>query len=307
MNSVVQSQSPRCGSVAIIGAPNAGKSTLVNQLVGQKVSIVSPKVQTTRSRVMGIAIHQQSQIILIDTPGLFAPQSRLDRAMVSAAWSGANDGDVIAFIYDTKKKSLTSTDKKTLEKLAELSKTLPVVLILNKIDLIEKPKLLALAAEMNALCPFRDTFMISAQSGDGVKDVLSYFAKIVPQGDWAFDEDQVTDMPMRLLAAEITREQVFLQLHQEIPYAITVETEVWEEFDNGDVRIQQLIHVEKDQQKAIVLGKGGARLREIGSRARAELESIFDRKVHLKLFVRVTDKWKDDPHYYAQWGLDSSQ
>lgn len=301
------SQTPRCGSVAIIGAPNAGKSTLVNQLVGQKVSIVSPKVQTTRSRVMGIALHQQSQIILIDTPGLFAPQSRLDRAMVSAAWSGANDGDAIAFIYDTKKKSLTSTDKKTLEKLAEIAKTLPVVLILNKIDLIEKPKLLALAAEMNALCPFRDTFMISAQTGDGVKDVLAYFAKIVPEGDWAFDEDQVTDMPMRLLAAEITREQVFLQLHQEIPYAITVETEVWEEFDNGDVRIQQLIHVEKDQQKAIVLGKGGARLREIGSRARAELETIFDRKVHLKLFVRVTDKWKDDPQYYAQWGLDTSQ
>ncbi len=292
-----------CGSVAIIGAPNAGKSTLVNQMVGQKVSIVSPKVQTTRNRVLGIAIHHQAQIILIDTPGLFAPQSRLDRAMVSAAWTGAAEGDVIAYLFDTKKKSINATDRQTLARLAEISKDIPVLLVLNKVDAIDKPKLLKFATEMNELCPFRDTFMISAQTGDGVKDVLNAFSKLLPEADWIYDEDQVTDMPMRLLAAEITREQVFNQLYEEIPYAITVETETWEEFDNGDVRIQQLIHVEKDQQKAIVLGKGGARLREIGSRARTELEIIFDRKVHLKLFVRVTDKWKDDPLYYAQWGL----
>lgn len=295
----------KCGSIAIIGAPNAGKSTLVNQMVGQKVSIVSPKVQTTRNRVLGIAIHDNAQIILIDTPGLFNPQTRLDRAMVSAAWSGASEGDVIAYLFDTKKKSINENDRKTLARLAELSKELPIVLILNKIDAIEKPKLLKLAAEMNELCPFRDTFMISAYTGDGVKDVLNAFAKMIPESEWVFDEDQVSDMPMRLLAAEITREQIFNQLHQELPYAMTVETETWEEFDNGDVRIQQLIHVEKDQQKAIVLGKGGSRLKEIGSRARTELENIFERKVHLKLFVRVTDKWKDDPLYYVQWGLDN--
>jgi GTP-binding protein Era len=304
---MTSSQIRKCGSVAVIGAPNAGKSTLVNAMVGSKVSIVSPKVQTTRNRVLGIAIHDNAQVILIDTPGLFSPQSRLDRAMVSAAWTGASEGDVIAYLFDTKKKSINANDRQTLARLTELSKELPVILVLNKVDAIDKPKLLKLATEMNALCPFRDTFMISAQTGDGVKDVLNYFAKILPEGDWIFDEDQITDMPMRLLAAEITREQVFNQLYEEIPYAITVETETWEEFDNGDVRIQQLIHVEKDQQKAIVLGKGGARLREIGSRARTELETIFDRKVHLKLFVRVTDKWKDDPLYYAQWGLSDSK
>lgn len=297
----------KCGSVAIIGAPNAGKSTLVNQMVGQKVSIVSPKVQTTRNRVLGIALHDNAQIILIDTPGLFNPQSRLDKAMVTTAWNGASEGDVIAYIYDTKKKSINANDRAILERLKDIAKDIPIILILNKIDLIEKTKLLALATEMNTLCPFRDTFMISAQNGDGVTDVLKYFAKQIPDGEWIYDEDQVTDMPMRLLAAEITREQIFNQLHQEIPYAMTVETEVWEEFDNGDVRIQQIVHVEKDQQKSIVLGKGGARIREIGSRARTELEKILERTVHLKLFVRVTDKWKDDPLYYTQWGLSESQ
>jgi len=302
-----QTQQKICGSVAIIGAPNAGKSTLVNQMVGSKVSIVSPKVQTTRNRVLGIALYEEAQIILIDTPGLFAPETRLDRAMVSAAWSGASEGDVIAYLFDSNKKSINANDRRTLEKLSDLSKNVPILLVLNKVDLIDKTKLLRLASEMNALCPFRDTFMISAEKGDGVKDVLKYFAGILPKGDWVFDEDQITDMPMRLLAAEITREQVFNQLYQEIPYAITVETEQWEEFDNGDVRLQQIIHVEKDQQKAIVLGRGGERLKEIGSRSRKELEVIFDRKVHLKLFVRVTDKWKDDPLYYAQWGLTDTK
>lgn len=296
----------KCGSVAIIGAPNAGKSTLVNQMVGAKVSIVSPKVQTTRNRILGIAIEGDAQIILIDTPGLFAPQSRLDRAMVDAAWIGADEGDVIAYIFDSGKKGPNEQDRKVLERLRDMADKRPVILILNKVDTIQKPKLLKLATDMNALCPFAATFMISAKTGDGVRDVMKDFIKNIPDGEWVFDEEQISDMPMRLLAAEITREQVFLQLHQEIPYAITVETETWEEFENGDLRLQQIIHVEKDQQKAIVLGRAGARLREIGTRARGELEKCFDRTVHLKLFVRVTDKWKDDPLYYATWGLNKS-
>lgn len=303
----MNNMSLKCGMVAVIGAPNAGKSTLVNQMVGAKVSIVSPKVQTTRNRILGIAIEGPSQIILIDTPGLFAPQSRLERAMVSAAWGGASEGDVVAYIFDSTKKGPNDNDRKTIERLCDIIKDRPVVLVLNKVDAIQKPKLLDLTAKLNALCPFSATYMISAKSGDGVKDVMKDFANRIPHSEWIFEEDQISDMPMRLLAAEITREQVFLQLHQEIPYAITVETEKWEEFDNGDVRLQQIIHVEKDQQKAIVLGRGGARLREIGERARHELQVSFDRKVHLKLFVRVTDRWKDDPHYYAQWGLDPSQ
>ncbi len=296
----------KCGSVAIIGAPNAGKSTLVNQMVGAKVSIVSPKVQTTRNRILGIAIEGDAQVILIDTPGLFAAQSQLDKAMVDAAWIGADEGDVVAYIFDSGKKGANEQDRKVLERLHKMAEKRPVILILNKVDTIQKPKLLKLATDMNALCPFAATFMISAKTGDGVRDVMKDFIKHIPESEWIFDEDQISDMPMRLLAAEITREQVFLQLHQEIPYAITVETETWEEFENGDLRLQQIIHVEKDQQKAIVLGRGGARLREIGTRARGELEKSFDRKVHLKLFVRVTDKWKDDPLYYATWGLNKA-
>lgn len=297
-----------CGSVAIIGAPNAGKSTLVNQMVGAKVSIVSPKVQTTRNRILGIAVEGHAQVILIDTPGIFAPSSRLDRAMVGAAWIGAGEGDIVAYLFDSTKKGPNGGDCKALERLKEMAEAgHKLVLILNKVDAIQKPKLLKLATDLNALCPFEATFMISAKTGDGVKDVMKYFIAHLPASEWIFEEDQISDMPMRLLAAEITREQVFLQLHQEIPYSITVETETWEEFDNGDVRLQQIIHVEKDQQKAIVLGRGGARLREIGSRARAELQASFERTVHLKLFVRVTDRWQDDPLYYATWGLDQSQ
>ncbi|MFA7277305.1 MAG: GTPase Era [Pseudobdellovibrionaceae bacterium] len=306
---MTQTSSPSattCGFVAVIGAPNAGKSTLVNALVGEKVSIVSPKVQTTRARVLGIALDGTAQMILIDTPGLFAPQTRLDRAMVSAAWNGAADGDVVVYVFDAKKKGANEADRKVLEKLKDIAQDRPVILVLNKVDLIDKPKLLVLTADMNARCPFAATFMISALNGDGVADIKKYLSNKMPHNEWIFDAEQTTDMPMRLLAAEITREQVFLQLHEEIPYAITVETEVWEEFDNGDVRIQQLIHVEHDKQKAIVLGKGGTRLREIGARARAQLEEIFGRNVHLKLFVRVTTKWKDDPLYYAMWGLGES-
>ena len=294
-----------CGSVAIIGAPNAGKSTLVNQIVGAKVSIVSPKVQTTRNRILGIAVEGNAQIILIDTPGLFDAQSKLDRAMVGAAWVGAQEGDVVAYMFDATKKGPNGHDRQVLERLKDMALERPILLVLNKVDAIQKPKLLKLTFDLNALCPFAATFMIAAKTGDGVKDVVKDIIKRLPESDWIFDEDQISDMPMRLLAAEITREQIFLQLHQEIPYAITVETETWEEFDNGDVRLQQIIHVEKDQQKAIVVGRGGARLREIGERAREELQKSFDRTVHLKLFVRVTDRWKDDPLYYATWGLES--
>lgn len=293
-----------CGVVAVIGAPNAGKSTLVNQLVGAKVSIVSPRVQTTRNRILGIALRGSAQIILMDTPGLFSASTRLERAMVSAAWSGAEDGDVILYLFDAKKNGPLPGDMAAMARLKETAGKRPVFLVLNKTDAIAKPKLLGLAARLNDIFPFSATFMISAKSGDGVEDVLAACRPYLPQAPWLYDEDQISDMPMRLLAAEITREQVFLQLLQEIPYEITVETEQWEQFDNGSIRLQQTIHVTRDNLKAIILGKGGSRLREIGSRARAELQKMTETTVHLKLFVRVTEKWKDDPLYYREWGLD---
>jgi GTP-binding protein Era len=299
------SEEKRCGFVAVIGAPNAGKSTLVNKIVGSKVSIVSPKVQTTRSRVLGIAIRDNTQLILVDTPGLFQPKSRLDRAMVSAAWMGAEEADVVLYLFDAQKSKPNAEDLKTLERVKQNADGRKIILGLNKVDAIDPPKLLALSGVLNGLCPFEATFMISALKGSGVEDLAEYLCRLMPQAPFLFDEDQISDMPMRLLAAEVTREQVFNQLHQELPYSITVETETWENFENGDVRLQQAIHVERDSQKAIVLGKGGARLKEIGSRARAELETMLENKVHLKLFVRVSDNWHDNPEYYAQWGLDS--
>jgi GTP-binding protein Era len=297
--------SQRCGFVAVLGAPNAGKSTLVNGIVGSKVSIVSPKVQTTRSRVLGIAIRDNTQLILMDTPGLFQPKSRLDRAMVSAAWMGAEEADIILYLFDAKKGKPNGEDQKTLERIKQNAAGRHILLGLNKVDMIDPPKLLELSRSLNELCPFEATFMISALKGSGVEDLVRHLCGLMPEMPFLFDEDQISDMPMRLLAAEITREQVFNQLHQELPYSITVETETWENFENGDVRLQQIIHVERDSQKAIVLGKGGSRLKEIGSRARAELEEMLETKVHLKLFVRVSDNWHDNPEYYAQWGLDS--
>lgn len=293
-----------CGYIAVIGAPNAGKSTFVNQVVGNKVSIVSSKVQTTRNRILAIALRDKAQIILMDTPGLFKPQSRLDRAMVSAAWSGTQEADAVLYLFDSKKKTLSHEDEKTFDRLKELSSERPVYLALNKVDISEKQRLLELATRLNELCPFVSTFMISALSGDGVEDVVMALVKNLPSGPWLFGEDQISDMPMRLLAAEITREQIFVQLYQELPYSVTVETEKWEQFDNGDVRIQQVIHIERENQKAIILGKNGARLREIGTKARLELEKILGSKVHLNLFVRLSQRWQDDPDYYQQWGLD---
>jgi GTP-binding protein Era len=291
----------QCGYVAILGAPNVGKSTLVNYLVGAKVSIVTPKVQTTRTRVLGICIAGASQIVFVDTPGIFAPRRRLDRAMVAAAWSGAADADLVAVLVDSAK-GIDGDTRRILERLADSKRN--AVLVLNKIDRVKKPALLALATEAAATARFAETFMISALNGDGVGAVKTYFASAVPEGPWLFPEDQISDMPLRLLAAEVTREKVFLELRQELPYAATVETERWQERGDGSVRIEQVIFVERNSQKGIVLGKGGQRVKAIGAESRRELEELFERRVHLFLFVKVRERWGDDPERYREWGLD---
>ncbi len=292
----------RCAMIGIIGAPNAGKSTLVNRMVGQKVTIVSPKVQTTRARVMGIFIEGGSQIILMDTPGIFKPQRRLDKAMVSAAWQGARDADRVLLLIDIAKGRVNDDSRAIIERLAQEQRK--VGLVLNKIDLVEKEKLLALTAELNATGVFDEVYMISALKGDGVDRLRHDLATKAPQGPWMFGEDQISDMPMRLLAAEVTREKIFLQLGDELPYDSTVETEQWEEFDDGSAKISQTIYVRRDTQKAIMLGKGGARIKQIGSAARQELEGILGRRLHLSIFVKVREKWADDPDRYRDWGLD---
>ena len=291
----------RCGFVALVGAPNAGKSTLLNQMVGTKVSIVSPKVQTTRTRVLGICIENQSQIAFIDTPGIFAPKRRLDRAMVAAAWGGANDADEIVLLIDAAK-GITADAEEIIRTLKETKRT--AILALNKVDQVKKPVLLELAAKLDQEGVFSDVFMISALEGTGVGDLLKFLAQKVPEGPWHYPEDQVSDLPERMLAAEITREKVFLLLKQELPYRITVETEKWEERKDGSVKIDQIIYVQKDGHKRIVLGKGGQQIKKIGELARRELEEILDCKVHLFLFVKVRDSWEDDPARYRHWGLD---
>jgi GTP-binding protein Era len=291
----------RAGFVAVVGAPNVGKSTLINRLVGTKVSIVSPKVQTTRTRVLGICMAGAAQVIFVDTPGIFLPRRRLDRAMVAAAWGGAQDADRVLVLVDAKRGACEDTAA-IIAKLKEAGRT--ATLAINKVDLVRKEALLALAAELASHDIFTDTFMISAEKGDGTDDLLEHIAGSLPQSPWLFPEDQVSDMPERLLAAEITREQLYHQLHQELPYAATVETESWEDKPDGSVRIEQVIFVERDSQKAIVLGKRGSRIKELGSTARAELESILECKVHLFLFVKVRDNWGDDPERYRDWGLD---
>lgn len=295
-------QKQRCGFVSIIGAPNAGKSTLVNRLVGAKVSIVSPKVQTTRTRVMGVVNHDDTQIVFVDTPGIFQPRKRLEKAMVAAAWQGTVDAEEIMLLIDVGKGRINDDTKAIIGRLKDTQRE--VILLLNKIDMLQKDKLLALAADLNAEGIFKETFMISALTGDGVDALMQALAARMPEGPWMFGEDQISDMPMRLLAAEITREKIFLQLGDELPYSSTVETEQWEDFDNGDVKISQTVYVMRDSQKAIVLGKGGARIKKIGQAAREELEEILERRVHLSLFVKVRDKWTDDPARYAAWGLD---
>ncbi len=293
--------SRRCGFVAVVGAPNAGKSTLVNALVGQKVAIVTPKAQTTRTRLMGIAIQGEAQILLVDTPGIFAPKRRLDRAMVAAAWGSAHDADLIALVVDAS----TGINRNVGELVDRLrDRREPKILVLNKVDLVRKEALLALIARFDGRAAFEDIYMISATSGDGVAELKAALAARVPEGPWHFPEDQVSDATDRMMAAEVTREQLYLQLHAELPYASAVETEKYEERKDGSVAIHQQILVGRDSQKAIVLGKGGSRIREIGDAARAELAQMLGRKVHLFLHVKVNPKWEEDRGLYRDIGLD---
>jgi GTP-binding protein Era len=291
----------RCGFIALIGAPNAGKSTLTNTLVGSKVTIVSRKVQTTRALVRGIAIVGDAQLVLMDTPGIFAPRRRLDRAMVTTAWGGAHDADIVVLLIDAKK-GVDEEAEAILGRLKEVRQ--PKVLVLNKIDLADKPALLDLAAKINAATPFDATFMLSAVSGDGVEDLKAWLAAHAPAGPWHYPEDQISDAPMRSLAAEITREKLFDRLHQELPYQATVETDSWKELRGGDVRIEQTVYVERESQRKIVLGAGGATIKAIGAAARKEIAELAEQKVHLFLFVKVREGWSEDPERYRAMGIE---
>ena len=291
----------RSGFVALIGATNAGKSTLLNRLVGAKVSIVSHKVQTTRAVVRGIAIHDRTQIVFMDTPGIFKPRRRLDRAMVTSAWGGAKDADRIMLLIDSER-GLRGDAEAILEGLKEVRQ--PKILVLNKIDRVQHEALLKLAADANAAVEFERTFMISATTGSGCEDLLDYLAAALPEGPWYYPEDQISDLPMRQLAAEITREKLFLRLHQELPYSSHVETEQWEERKDGSVRIEQVIYVERDSQKKIVLGAGGDAIKAISTASRKELAEILEQPVHLFLFVKVRENWGDDPERFREMGLE---
>ena len=299
--STPEGQGTRSGFVALVGAPNAGKSTLVNRLVGTKVSIVTHKVQTTRAIVRGIATHGTAQIVFVDTPGIFKPRRRLDRAMVTTAWGGAKDADLVLVLIDAER-GLRGDAEAMLENLANIRQ--PKALVLNKIDRVQPEKLLALTAEANAKATFERTFMVSALTGSGCDDLLDWLAGTLPQGPWFYPEDQISDLPMRQLAAEITREKLYLRLHEELPYSSHVETEKWEERKDGSVRIEQVIYVERDSQKKIVLGEKGRTIRAIGEASRKEIGDILEQKVHLFLFVKVRENWGDDPERYREMGLD---
>ena len=290
-----------CGLIAIVGAPNAGKSTLVNALVGQKVAIVSPKAQTTRAKLLGIAIEDRTQLLLVDTPGIFTPERRLDRAMVAAAWEGAEGADLIALVVDGKG-GVGSKVHQIIDSLAERKER--KILILNKVDIADKPRLLGHAAKLNESLAFDETYFVSATTGDGVPKLKAALTAAMPESAWHFPEDQVSDATERMIAAEVTREQIYLQLHAELPYASAVETEKYNERADGSVEIHQQIVVERPTQRAIVLGKGGVRLKEIGSRARAELSRIMGVPVHLYLHVKVRPEWQDDRSLYREIGLD---
>ena len=277
-------QSRRCGFVALIGAPNAGKSTLLNALVGAKISIVTPKVQTTRALIRGIAIEGAAQLIFVDTPGIFVPRRRLDRAVVGSAWGSTKDADVVALLVDSHK-GVEEDEEAILRKLADIRA--PMVLVLNKVDLVQKPKLLALTQTLNERAAFAATFMVSARSGDGIADLKRFFAAHVPEGPWLYPEDQISDAPLRQLAAEITREKLFLRLHQELPYHSTVETEAWKELRDGAVRIEQTIYVERESQRKIVLGKGGQTIKAIGAAARADIAAAIEHAVHLLSLIHI--------------------
>lgn len=296
-----QAPQTRSGFVALIGAPNAGKSTLINQLVGAKVSIVTHKVQTTRALVRGIATHDNAQIVFVDTPGIFRPRRRLDRAMVTTAWGGAKDADMVLVLIDAER-GIKGDAETILDSLSDIRQ--PKILVLNKVDRVRRDTLLALAAEANEKAAFERTFMISALTGSGCSDLLDYLAEALPAGPWYYPEDQLSDLPMRQLAAEITREKLYLRLHQELPYSSHVETEKWEEKKDGSVRIEQVIYVERESQKKIVLGHKGETIRAIGQAAREDIGEILERKVHLFLFVKVRENWGDDPERYREMGLD---
>jgi GTPase len=291
----------RCGFVALIGAPNVGKSTLINALVGAKVSIVTPKVQTTRTLIRGIVMAEGAQLIFVDTPGIFSPRRRLDRAMIGSAWESTQDADLVAVVIDARR-GLMDDDERILRELAGLRP--PKVLVLNKIDLIDKPALLTLTRKLNESADFAATFMISALSGDGVADLKRWFAAHVPAGPWLYPQDQISDAPLRQLAAEITREKLYLRLHQELPYQSTVETEVWKELKDGSVRIEQTVYVARESQRKIVLGKGGQTIKAIGAAARVEIAAAIEQPVHLFLHVKVREGWMDDPERYRAIGLE---
>ncbi|ANG95532.1 GTPase Era [Brucella pseudogrignonensis] len=297
----IETGQTRSGFVALIGAPNAGKSTLVNQLVGTKVSIVTHKVQTTRALVRGIFIENNAQIVLVDTPGIFRPKRRLDRAMVTTAWGGAKDADIILVLLDAQG-GLNENAEALLESMKNVRQK--KVLVLNKVDRVDPPVLLDLAKKANELVTFDQTFMISALNGSGCKDLAKFLAETVPNGPWYYPEDQISDMPMRQLAAEITREKLYLRLHEELPYSSTVETERWEERKDGSVRIEQVIYVERESQKKIVLGHKGETIKAIGQAARKEISEILEQNAHLFLFVKVRENWGNDPERYREMGLD---
>ncbi len=295
----------RCGFVALIGEPNAGKSTLLNAMVGAKVSIVTHKVQTTRARIRGVALEGDAQIVFVDTPGLFRPRRRLDRAMVAAAWGGAADADIVVLLIEAHR-GLTDGVEAILTALEERATGRPVALAINKIDRVKAETLLALAEQMNARFPFVRTFMISAEKGYGVDDLRVWLAGELPTGPWLYPEDQIADLPLRMIAAEITREKLTLRLHQELPYQLTVETEQWEDRPDGSVRIDQIVYVARDGHKGIVLGKKGETIKAVGQLARAELEQFLDRKVHLFLQVKVRPNWLEEAERYSEMGLDFS-
>jgi GTP-binding protein Era len=289
-----------CGFVSVIGLPNAGKSTLINQLVGQKITIVSHKVQTTRSRVLGIVTHDKAQVILVDTPGIFDAKKTMERAMVTAAYDAIDQSDMAMHLVDASTKNPLDNNRDLIKRLPQNK---PCFLILNKTDQAKKEDLLALSQKLNDEFDYKATFMISALKGHGTQDLAAALSDAMPEGEWLFDEDQVTDTPMRLLAAEITREKIFNRLYRELPVSTFVETESWEEFDNGSVKINQLIYVQRDSQKAIVLGKQGRQIKKIGQEAREELEDLFERRIHLKLFVKVKEDWTEQPEMLRLMGL----
>ena len=297
----VENEKTRAGFVALLGAPNAGKSTLTNHFVGSKVSIVSPKAQTTRTTVKGIGIWHNTQIIFLDTPGIFKPKRRLDRAMVASAWNGVLDADIVALIVDAKK-GIDPETESIIKKIKE--NKLKVILIINKIDLVADEQLLRLAKQLNESCHFEETFMISALNNKKTEELYDYLAEHLPQSPWYYPEEQMSDLPLKLLAAEIVREKLFLYLRQELPYALTVEPELWDRREDNSIRAEMTIYVERLGQKQIILGKGGAMIKKIGQAARLELENLLEERIHLFLFVKVRENWVDDPARYTDWNLD---